>query len=881
MKKLYSIVRIVLVGFLVTSFSDISFGQQESPEERVLISFKEGVGRRAAEQHEILVRNFGGDVHHSFRLLPLVSAKLSKSMIVELKEHAEIVYVEDDIIMHAIQQEIPWGVTRIDADMVWSTNTGSGVDVAILDTGIDYDHPDLVDNIAGGVNYTGLWFRDGSTHKFYWDDRNGHGSHCAGIVAASNNNIGVVGVAPGASLWAVKVLGDDSSGYVSDIIQGLEWCVEHGIEVVSMSFAGDYSESLENACSTTNDAGVLLVAAAGNEYGGAVTYPAAHNSVIAVSGTSASDSIAGFSSVGPEVDFAAPAVNIKSTYKNGGYASSSGTSMACPHVAGVAALVWASDSSLSKTNVRSRLRETAEDLGTPGADNLYGYGLVNAAAAGTAGEPPSVITYDATTNIIHNSAALNGELSDLGTASLVNVSFEHGIPSGSYTDETRPQSMTAAETLSTVLSGLLADNTYYFKTIDDGTSYGGEMIFNTEAGVVFSEAIDAAMNIAAHYSATLNGELIDLGTASSVVVSFEYGTSSGNYTDETSPQTMTATGTFSATLSNLDPESTYYFRAKAAGDGTSYGDEMNFTTGAGVAPSVATDAAINITHNSATLNGELSTLGTASSVDVSFELGTSPGSYTYETSPQTMTATGTFSITVSNLVSERTYYFRAKAAGDGTNYGSEMSFTTKAGVATSVTTGAATDTTHNSATLNGELSNLGTASSVNVSFEYGTSSGNYSNQTSPQTKTAAGTFSATLSNLKPKSIYYFRAKAVGDDTSYGAEKTFTTKEAPSAPTAYVTIDMSKQTFWIWWIVSATVTITDDHAVSIQRAKVEGRWSGAYGGNVSGTTNYYGQISSSTGFIQTNGIVTFTVNKVIKDGQEYNLSGQIEDSIAGP
>lgn len=376
-----------LFGLLAAPLTEIGFGQDKPLQRRVLIGFKDGFGRRAAERHGGLVRNLGGDVHHSFHLLPVVSARLPEKRIAELKKRAEIAYIEEDVVMHAIQQEIPWGVDRIDADQVWpAANTGAGVDVAILDGGIDYDHPDLDNNIAGGVNYTGWWWSDGSTHRFYWDDRNGHGSHCAGIVAAEDNTIGVVGVAPDARLWAVRVLADNGDGYVSDIIQGIEWCSDHGIEVASMSFGGDYSQSLENACNAAYAAGVLLVAAAGNEGASGVIYPAASDSVIAVSATDSSDAIAGFSSFGPQVELAAPGVGIKSTYKNGGYAIGGGTSMACPHVAGVAALIWAADELglTTPAQIRLRLRETAEDIGLSAAQQ--GYGLVDAQAAAKPGD---------------------------------------------------------------------------------------------------------------------------------------------------------------------------------------------------------------------------------------------------------------------------------------------------------------------------------------------------------------------------------------------------------------------------------------------------------------------------------------------------------------
>ena len=405
-----------LLGLLVGPLTKMGFGQDKPFQRRVLIGFKDGFGHRDAERHGGLVRDLGGDVHHSFHLVPVVSAKLAEKRIAELKKRAEIAYIEEDVVMHAVQQEIPWGVDRIDADQVWpATNTGAGVDVAILDGGIDYDHPDLDNNIAGGVNYAGWWWRDGSTNRFYWDDRNGHGSHCAGIVAAEDNTIGVVGVAPGARLWAVKVLDDNGDGYVSDIIQGIEWCSDHGIEVASMSFGGGYSESLENACSAAYAAGVLLVAAAGNEGASGVIYPAAYGSVIAVSAIDNRDAIASFSSVGPEIELAAPGVGIKSTYRYGGYAIGDGTSMACPHVAGVAALVWAADELglTTPAQVRLRLRETAEDIGLLATQQ--GYGLVDAQAAAQPGDIHDV----AVTAIAAPSTVI------LGTTATINVTIQN------------------------------------------------------------------------------------------------------------------------------------------------------------------------------------------------------------------------------------------------------------------------------------------------------------------------------------------------------------------------------------------------------------------------------------------------------------------------
>jgi subtilisin len=345
---------------------------------RVLIGFAPAAELQAAEDRANIIRQAGGIVYASFALIPAVSAWVPAQALEALSGRPDVAYVEEDVVLQAFEQTTPWGVGRVHANLVWpGGNTGAGIDVAILDTGIDSRHPDLV--VVDGVNYSDASGTPGSTDPADWNDNHGHGTHCAGIVAALNNSVGVVGVAPGARLHAVKVLDDSGLGYTSDIIQGLEWCVTHHMHVASLSLGGGGSTSLQNACDEAFAAGVLLVAAAGNA-GGPVSYPAAYPSVIAVSATDAQDQLASFSNFGPEIALAAPGVNIYSTYKGGSYATLSGTSMACPHVTGVAALVWAAGAA-SNTAVRDVLTGTAEDLGTPGRDTSFGYGLVDAQRA--------------------------------------------------------------------------------------------------------------------------------------------------------------------------------------------------------------------------------------------------------------------------------------------------------------------------------------------------------------------------------------------------------------------------------------------------------------------------------------------------------------------
>lgn len=319
-----------------------------------------------------------------FKDLSLINASAvwlpDKAAEQALEQHPGVLRIDDDVVVEALAQTLPWGIDRVDADLVWPTgNNADPIKVAIIDTGISLSHPDLAANIKGGVNTI-------NPNKNANDD-NGHGSHVAGTAAALNNTVGVVGVGPLIDLYAVKVLNRNGSGFLSDVIEGIQWAVTNGMKVTNMSLGTSSNiQSFHDAVIAANNAGLVQVAAAGNS-GGAVSFPAAYAEVIAVSATDSNNALASFSSRGPEVDLAAPGVSIYSTYKGTSYATLSGTSMASPHVAGSAALVLNTavgaydldaDGVWDPIEVQKKLQDRATDLGAAGFDNLFGWGLVNA-----------------------------------------------------------------------------------------------------------------------------------------------------------------------------------------------------------------------------------------------------------------------------------------------------------------------------------------------------------------------------------------------------------------------------------------------------------------------------------------------------------------------
>ncbi|WP_321113022.1 S8 family peptidase [Halorussus salinisoli] len=330
------------------------------------------------------------EVVRDFNSLDIVTIRAVKKSVSALESNPNVRYVEENGTMEALAETLPWGQDRVDSDVLHANGElGSGADVAIIDTGIDDDHPDLTDHLGKGKAFVSCDTSGGcrfgakpadNTCNYAWTDDNNHGTHCAGIAAGDDNSEGVIGVGPDITLHAVKVLDKCGSGSYSDIAAGIEYVADQGWDVGSMSLGGDSgSSALKDAVQYATDNGVFLVAAAGNDgpCTDCVGYPAAYSEVMAVSSTASDDSLSDFSSQGPEVEIAAPGTDIYSSVANGGYDTYSGTSMACPHVAGAGGQLMADGYTNSDT--RSQLKSTAEDIGL--ASNESGSGLLDAAAA--------------------------------------------------------------------------------------------------------------------------------------------------------------------------------------------------------------------------------------------------------------------------------------------------------------------------------------------------------------------------------------------------------------------------------------------------------------------------------------------------------------------
>lgn len=338
---------------------------------RVIILYKADV----IDQDVGDLEEIGAKIKHRYNIIPAISADVDEEDIDDIESDEDVVAVFEDMRVHAFLSD---SVPQINANYVHSDGvTGSGVKVCIVDTGVDDSHPALNPLIA---EYD---FVNGDANAA---DDNGHGTHVAGIVASTDSTY--KGVAYGASLMAAKVLDAGGSGWASDVMAGIDWCVANGADIISMSLGGGAytstcdSEPIAQSSNNAVNQGVVVFAATGNDgYINAIAAPACASKVIAVGAVDKNDGRTPYSNEGTELDIVAPGTGTTSTYLGGGFATLTGTSMATPHASGTAALVLETNPVLTPVEVRTILQDTALDLGATGFDTIYGHGRVDAYAA--------------------------------------------------------------------------------------------------------------------------------------------------------------------------------------------------------------------------------------------------------------------------------------------------------------------------------------------------------------------------------------------------------------------------------------------------------------------------------------------------------------------
>lgn len=355
----------------------------------VVIKFKKNVGNDQIQQ-VVSKHNINIKKRRDNFVVANCPRRSTKTLIKELENNKEtsqlIEYVEPHFIYltndndvgrrvipnDSLYLDYQWNLPIILTEQGWELTKGrENVIIAVVDTGVDFKHPEFKNKLVDGINIV-------NSSRSPMDD-DGHGTHVAGIISANtNNNEGIAGITWYNKIMPIKVLDQSGAGTLSDVAEGIFWATDHGAKVINLSL-GNYAESkyLHDAVKYAYSKDVVLVAASGNDNTDKLGYPAAYPEVLAVSAIDPYENRAQFSNYGNYIDVVAPGVNIPSTYPNNQYAALSGTSMASPHVAGLAGLIRAQNPYLTNKEVISIIRKTASDLGAPGKDTLYGYGQIN------------------------------------------------------------------------------------------------------------------------------------------------------------------------------------------------------------------------------------------------------------------------------------------------------------------------------------------------------------------------------------------------------------------------------------------------------------------------------------------------------------------------
>jgi thermitase len=388
----------LLAGVLALSLAASAWGSaQPYDAHTVIVQFRPGLTQleqstvlRAAGAGRILSGIYGLEAKVAFTQVdPAIVAKaLNLSPLVQ--------YAEPNYVLHATATPNDprfgeqYALQKISAPAGWdaaglgSFPSSGGVKVGIVDTGIQANHPDLLGKVAACGRYRAGLLGLGAS-QFYADcaDDNGHGTHTSGTITANTNNgVGVAGVAFNSQLVVCKALyGALGSGSTVDVANCMNWVHDRGAKVISMSLGGGDSTTLHNAAirdwAGGGTGGSVIIAAAGNDSNSSVEYPAGYAEVVSVAASDSNDAHASFSNTNSDVELDGPGVNVLSTYSGSGYTTLSGTSMATPHAAGVAAVIWDKYPTAAASTIRAKLDAAVDDLGAPGRDSTFGFGRVN------------------------------------------------------------------------------------------------------------------------------------------------------------------------------------------------------------------------------------------------------------------------------------------------------------------------------------------------------------------------------------------------------------------------------------------------------------------------------------------------------------------------
>lgn len=448
-----------------TSITPSFAATSDNEPEKVIISFEDGIDYEALEE-------MNADIHSELGAISSVIATIPSTTFMKADTDISVEPISEEQIFKAAAQLPSWGYQHIKAPSALKVGyTGKNVKIAVIDSGINSQHPDL--KVAGGASMIA-----GSSPYI---DGNGHGTHVAGVIGALNNTYGVVGAAPDAQIYSVKVLSSNGAGTLENVLNGIQWAIDQKMDIINLSLTtGQDLDTLEAMLKKASDQGIVVVAAAGNietfdtkgsytQFENDVLFPARYPTVIAVGSTDADNRLSGFSYRGPSVELVAPGEDIYSTFSNtADYKRSEGTSVSTPFAAAVFAQYMEAFPHLTNSQLRETVKRSVIDLGPAGKDPSFGHGLVQSLQKKVALYPDLIPNYWYSESIQY--------IFDRGVVT--------GFPDGTY----RPSAtITRADAMTMIgrALGMKTDATkHYFSDVKTGSYAAGYINKAYELGYI-------------------------------------------------------------------------------------------------------------------------------------------------------------------------------------------------------------------------------------------------------------------------------------------------------------------------------------------------------------------------------------------------------------